>query len=411
VKVALLHYAAPPVVGGVESVLAAHARLMQADGCQVHIFAGRGAQTSPNIAFNHLPLIDSRHPAVLAVKQDLDQGRVTPAFYRLTDEIEGCLSPALADVDVLIAHNVCSLSKNLALTAALKRIAGRPGAPRLILWHHDLAWTTPRYRAELHEGFPWDLLRTDWPGAVQVVVSQLRREELAGLLEAPLERIRVVPNGVEPARLLKLEPQTVEIAHRLDLWDARPLLLLPVRITPRKNIELALRALAILRRDFLAAALVVTGPLGPHNPANREYFSSLLALRGSLNLDAAAHFLAELLEGYLPDAVIADFYHLADLLFLPSREEGFGIPVLEAGLMRLPVVCTDIPPLRGLGGDQATYFPPEGGPEEAVQAIAARLSEDRSYQMNSRVRAEYTWESIYQNQIRPLLEAGQGART
>ena len=67
------------------------------------------------------------------------------------EELKGC--------DVLIAHNVASLQKNLALTAALHEAYKMPGFPTLILWHHDLAWTTPRYRDELHEGYPWDLLR------------------------------------------------------------------------------------------------------------------------------------------------------------------------------------------------------------------------------------------------------------
>ena len=112
---------------------------------------------------------------------------------------------------MLFAHNVCSLNKNLVLTAALRLLHERSELPRLILWHHDLAWTTPRYRAELHEGYPWDLLRRDWPAATQVVVSELRRKELAQLLGVPEERIRVIPNGLDSARFLKLDAWTVEV--------------------------------------------------------------------------------------------------------------------------------------------------------------------------------------------------------
>ena len=60
-NITLLHYAAPPVVGGVESVVGEHARLMAADGQQVTILAGRGAQTDPRISFVELPQVDSRH--------------------------------------------------------------------------------------------------------------------------------------------------------------------------------------------------------------------------------------------------------------------------------------------------------------------------------------------------------------
>ena len=54
-EVALLHYSAPPVVGGVESVLGHHARLMADAGHQVRIVAGRGEQVDPRIPFIHLP--------------------------------------------------------------------------------------------------------------------------------------------------------------------------------------------------------------------------------------------------------------------------------------------------------------------------------------------------------------------
>lgn len=407
-KIALLHYSALPVVGGVESVLGTHARLMAEAGHTVRILAGRGEQPQAGVTFIHLPLLSSRHPEVLAVKAELDAGRVPPDLAELAGRIQAGLSEALAGVEVLVAHNVCSLHKNLALTAALYALHAQPGAPRLILWHHDLAWTTPRYRLELHDGYPWDLLRQDWPRAVQVVVSELRQNELAGLLGVPQERINVVPNGVDLGRFFKLEVHTMQIIRVLDLLAAELLLLLPVRITPRKNIELALHTLAALREIFPRAVLVVTGPLGPHNPANVEYFQRLLALRAQLGLEQAAHFLAEGSAEYLPDMVIADFYRLADALFLPSREEGFGIPVLEAGLAGLPIFCTDIAPLQKLGGEYATYFSADAAPQEVAALVAGRLANDAGFGMRKRVRGQYTWEQIYTRQIAPLLNLRGG---
>ena len=77
-KIALLHYSAPPIVGGVESVLGHHARLMADAGHQVRIVAGRGEQTDPRIPFIQLPMADSRHPEVLAIKAELDAGHIPP---------------------------------------------------------------------------------------------------------------------------------------------------------------------------------------------------------------------------------------------------------------------------------------------------------------------------------------------
>ena len=358
-KIALLHYSMPPVVGGVESVLAHQARLMLKAGHDARVIAGRGASWDARLPVTLLPLIDSRHPEVLSVKAELDRGEATRRFDALVDGIAAELAPLLMDVDVAILHNVCSLHKNLALTAALHRLNG---GSRFILWHHDLAWTTPRYRAELHDGHPWDLLRTAWRGVSHVVVSESRRRELAELMHLNEATIAVVPNGVETAQLFKLEAQTVEMIQASHLDDAVPLLLLPVRLTPRKNIEMALHILSSVRREFSKAMLVVTGPEGPHNPANADYKKKLFDLRDGLGLRGAAHFLAEHTQEFLPDAVIADFFRLADALLMPSREEGFGIPLIEAALTRLPIFCADIPPLRDLGDADVSLFRPTLSP-------------------------------------------------
>lgn len=403
-NIALLHYSVPPVVGGVESVLAQQARVLAAAGHAVRLVAARGDQTDPAIPLRRVPLADSRQPEVLRVKAELDAGRVPPAFADLQAQLEAALGAALAGVDALIAHNVCSLNKNLPLTAALRVLHGRPGFPRLILWHHDLAWTAPRYQPELHPGWPWDLLRTAWPGAVQVVISELRRGEWAALTGLAPEAIHVIPNGLDLAALHKLEPQTQALARQLNLWAADPLLLLPVRVTARKNIELAVRVLAELRAGaFPHARLVVTGPLGPHNPANQGYFQELRALRAGLGLEASAHFLAEHVEAWLPDAVIADFYRLADALFLPSREEGFGLPILEAGAARLPIFCADIAPLRTLAGDAAVYFHPAAPPAEVARQVVDRLRTDPIFRLARLVRTAYTWDGIYARYLAPLL--------
>ena len=132
---------------------------MSADGHSVRLIAGRGELLSEQIPLTILPLADLRHVRVAEIKKELDQGQVTAKFEFLRDELVEQLRNTLSDVDILIAHNVCSLNKNLALTAALHQLHTSKKLPRLILWHHDLAWTTPRYQSELHDGYPWDLLR------------------------------------------------------------------------------------------------------------------------------------------------------------------------------------------------------------------------------------------------------------
>lgn len=407
-KIALLHYSAPPIVGGVESVLGHHARLMANAGHKVCIVAGRGGAINEQIEFRHLPLADSLHPMVLAAKAQLDVGQVPSDFNKLISIVLESLKQALTGVDIVIAHNICSLHKNLALTAALRQFCAQPDAPYLIVWHHDLAWTVRRYEHEVHDGWPWQLIREDWPEVQpkHVVVSEWRRRELAQLFGLVPESIAVVPSGLDVQSFLKLEPQTANLVRQLNLLEAEPLLLLPVRITRRKNIELAVRTVAAMRETFPKATLVVTGPPGPHNPANQAYFDELKSRRSRdlAPTGPKVHFLAEIVPEYLPHVVIADFYRLADAIFLPSREEGFGIPILEAALVGMPIFCADIPSLREIASERATYFSPDADPKKLAVRIATQLRADSVYRLGQRVRENYTWESIYSNQISPLLE-------
>ena len=403
-KIALLHYSSPPIVGGVESVLAHHARLFANDGHEVTILAGRGENYDSRIPVQILPRLDSRHAEVMEVKSDLDEGNLTAAFDTLREKIKLELMAELNEFDILIAHNVASLNKNLALTAALYELNNTPNFPRIILWHHDLAWTTPRYREELHDGYPWDLLRSNWKNVSQVVVSELRQQELAELIDISKDSIRVIPNGVDLNSFYKFEKRTTQLIEQLNLINADPLFLLPVRLTPRKNIEFALHILAELQKQYPNAMLLVTGPEGPHNPTNIIYKENLLKLRDALKLQGSVHFLAETTSEFLPDAVIADFYRLADALLFPSLEEGFGIPIIEAAFSHIPVFCTGIPVLRELGGDDISYFSPDESPDYAAKQIIKRLESETTSRWSRRAKHAYTWEQIYSLHIAPLIQ-------
>ena len=223
-------------------------------------------------------------------------------------------------------------------------------------------------------------------------------------MKLPPHEISVIPAGLDMADFLCLDQQALEFYEGLHLEEAAPILLAPVRLTRRKNLELAINTLAKLRLKLPQAVLIITGPPGAHNPTNQDYLENLERLRSELDLVGAVHLLGETVPEGLPGPTVAEFYRLADALLLTSREEGFGIPILEAGLSRLPVFCTDLPPLRALAGVCATYFSPDDDPVYIARLIAKKLTNDPSYQLRVRVRQEYTWDAIYRRMIAPLLE-------
>ncbi len=187
-------------MGGVESTMTHHAHVLSELGYRVRIVSGSGGPINATIETHFNPLFGSTNPEILRVKAELDKGQVTASFEALCDQLVNDLRVALTDCDVCIAHNVLTLNKNLALTAALAKYKAESGIP-LITWCHDLAWTNEQYKPELHLGYPWDLLRTKWDGTRYVTVSETRRDELAALLGIPPDQVSVIVPGIDPARL------------------------------------------------------------------------------------------------------------------------------------------------------------------------------------------------------------------
>jgi len=407
-RVAILHFAAPPIIGGVESTILHHSQLLVSAGWEVTILAGRGEEFQSGIHVLIIPEIDSRHPAVLQIGEKLALGVVDKDFYRMRDSLAEKLAPLLIEADAAIAHNVHTLHKNLPLTAALHLLNDENGTAQ-IAWCHDFAWHDRLYQPQLHPGYPWDLLRKPWRGVRYVAVSEHRRRRLAELLDVSPDLIEVIPPGITLASFLKFEALTRQILERLNLSCAEPVFLLPARITRRKNIEFAIQVIAAIRKTYPDAALLVTGPPGAHNPSNLAYLDSLRTLRKELGVSKNVHFLYELGEAgkplQIPEDVLADLYHLADALLFPSKREGFGIPVLEASIARMPVFAADIPSIRESSRGYAHLFDPSGDPESVGRAIVSCLQADPVFQLRRTVLNNYTWDSIVRNQVVPLIES------
>jgi glycosyltransferase involved in cell wall biosynthesis len=406
-RIGLLHYSGPPVIGGVESTIAVHARMLVTSGYKVTVIAGSGSQFEPQVAVRIVPEIGSRHPRVLAIGKELASGNVTHNFERLKDDILASIRPLLDQCDVLIVHNAVTMHKNLALTAALFQLSCEKQSG-FIAWCHDFAWLDDLYIPELHPGLPWDLLRRPWPNVKYVVVSQHRRRMIAGLLKIPEEQASVITPGVAVAEFLGLSPLVNQLVAELDLFGADPLILLPARVTRRKNIEFAIQVTACMKALFPLPILIVTGPPGPHNPRNLAYLNSLNQLKDELSLQENVYFLYE--QGKtqdhleLPYSAISELYRISDLLLFPSQREGFGIPVLEAGLARIPVFAASIPSIHESMGDFATYFDPQGDPQRVARLIQGSLAKSTAYKLRHQMMNRFSWDSIFHQQMIPLLK-------
>jgi glycosyltransferase involved in cell wall biosynthesis len=404
-NIALLHYSCPPVVGGVEEIVRQHASLLTRYYHNVKVFVGEGAKFSGNIEVESNPLLGSRSKEVLEAHQSSVEGRSENLEY-LTERIQDYLLDSLKGFDVLIAHNVLSMPFNLPLSAALHRI-GQEGLIPIISWNHDSPYFYADYPEHL-DLFPWNMIKRAYAGIHYVVISESRKKMFANLYGGR-KQLSVIPNGIDPIRFFRLDPSTVRLIQEQRLFEAEFLMVQPSRLHRRKNMELSIRVTRSLRDLGLKARLLITGAHDPHEPKSLEYYHELKTLAAKLGIEEDVLIMAEYVfesgETLSADRItIRDLYLISDILFLPSLQEGFGIPLLESGMIRLPIVCSSIPPFMEIGGEDVCFFGLTDSPEEIAKKILEFVERLKPHKMFRKVIRHYVWDNIYHEKLLPLLE-------
>jgi glycosyltransferase involved in cell wall biosynthesis len=96
--------------------------------------------------------------------------------------------------------------------------------------------------------------------------------------------------------------------------------------------------------------------------------------------------------GWVSRDELYNLFRGARAFVYPSRFEGFGMPVLEAMAARVPVACSDIPPLREIADGCAIFFDPTNL-KQMRQAILRSLEDDSLVDAAQQRAAQYTWEN------------------
>jgi len=404
-NIALIHYSCPPVVGGVEEIIRQQASLFHRYGHRVKVFVGKGAPFSEHCDVECHPLLGSGWFGGHA----LDSGsstHSTPDPGPYVEKIHGFLRAVLQGYDAAIAHNVLTMPYNLPLTMGLRRIAEDKILP-VISWNHDSPYFYTDYPPFL-DSAPWDVLKRPSPHIHYVTISESRKIFFTRLY-GKTEEMTVIPNGIDPIRFFRLDPMIVRFIQEQDLLGADFIMVQPSRLHPRKNIELTLRVTAALREMGFRVKTLITGAYDPHEPHTKTYYGRLRHLVDELRLEEDVFIMAEYTfrDGTrLPSdrIVIRDLYLIADILFLPSFQEGFGIPLLESGMIKLPVFCSDIPPFREIAGEDAWFFRRDAPPEKIAREILLCLRRLKPHRMFRKVIKQYAWDNIYRKHLLPYLE-------
>lgn len=188
----------------------------------------------------------------------------------------------------------------------------------------------------------------------------------------------VVPNGPHPSCSPRPEPVAdLEAARLLGVAGSTVDLLHVGSTIARKRIDVLLRVVAAVRREYPSVRLVRVG--GPFTAEQRT-------LARDLDLEHAIVVLP-----FLDRSTLASVYRRSALVLLTSDREGFGLPVLEALACGTPVLASDIDALREVGGSAVVYCPPddiEAWSRAVVQALAERRDDAPLWRMRQEAGVE-----------------------
>ncbi|HUW03699.1 MAG TPA: glycosyltransferase [Acidimicrobiales bacterium] len=215
--------------------------------------------------------------------------------------------------------------------------------------------------------------------------SEAERAQLIDFYGAPADRIEIVPPGVEHAFFSPGDQRGARSA--LDLDPDRPVVLFVGRIQPLKGLDVAIEAFARLeRRD---AQLVVVG--GASGLQGEVEVARIRSLAASLGVTDRIRFVEP-----QPHHLLSTYYRAADLVFVPSRSESFGLVALEASACGVPVVASAVGGLLSLVDDGKNGFLVDGRDPAAFARHADSILGDpelaASLSVAGAQRArQYTW--------------------
>lgn len=226
-------------------------------------------------------------------------------------------------------------------------------------------------------------------GTIQLLAQNVLRTELFAALVVPhrvtktelLEYgvtipVFVVPNGIHLNEYER--PETDSGNFSLDVFTVS-------RLVRKKGLDRAIDAMPKLLEARPDATFAIAG-VGP----DRQRLEERVTERG---VEGAVEFL-----GYVPEERKVELLHRTTLFTLPSRQEGFGIVVLEAMATGTPVVVHNLPVLQTLVPDDGNALVDTGDPEKYAEVLDRLLEEHegegKSLSQNRERAKEYNWERI-----------------
>jgi glycosyltransferase involved in cell wall biosynthesis len=274
-----------------------------------------------------------------------------------------------------------------------------PVIKHIMVVHDIIPKLFPEYRGNSRQAFYWKRVERGIKAADHIVaISESTKNDLINTLRISDKKISVAYPDCAP-RFATI-PSEAEVVDKLKEYGlTKGYIYHGGGLEVRKNTENVLRAYAKLvqkhtrslgyARDDKLPPIVISGKIfDKSNPlaTNVEKLVEDFGLRGQVKL-----------LGFVPDEDLPSLYWGALFFVYPSLYEGFGLPVLEALRMGVPVLTSDNSSLKEVGGEAALYVDPKN--MEALASQMERLLTDEKLRenlisQNAKQAVKFNWEKF-----------------
>jgi glycosyltransferase involved in cell wall biosynthesis len=359
-RVALVGPGFPPAVGGVESVMAAHARGLAAHGCQVDVLVQcrRADPPVPKIAAWADGVTVRRFPSW-----------TRSHHFPIAPQLARYLRQHIHEFDIVHGHSYHAIPALAAATAGAESFVLTP--------HYHGSGHTPSARA-LHRVYGPVARRVFARSDAIIAVSRAEAQLIARDFGVRTDSLSIIPNGIDD-----------ELVHPGERFDVGiPVVLVAGRLERYKQVDVVVRAMD--SHEMPEARLVVAGD-GPS-------MASLEAAR-----DALRHPERVDLLGVVPTFVLRQWQRTAAVVVSLSRHEAFGMVLLEGIACGAAIVASDIPAHREIQGRvpsaQIAYVPADADPNLVARVIRDQMATPGHRASGARTSGIVTWDDVARQHI------------
>jgi glycosyltransferase involved in cell wall biosynthesis len=272
----------------------------------------------------------------------------------------------------------------------------------VVLVVHDLAYEhLPETAPHMNER--WRRLFDRWVAKARhvIVPSTSTKSDLVATHPVLPERVSVIPLGIDASAVTPAPSDAVDAACRR-FGVERPYVLFVGGLEPRKNLDGLIRAFAMLGPDV---RLVIAGGPVRWDPENARRLDKTIA---ELSPATRARVVR---TGYVREREKVALLTGATILAYPSLYEGFGLPVLEAFAVGVPVLTSNVSSLPEVAGDAAVMVDPHD-PAAIASGIAQLIEDDDLRAMLSAAglvrAASFPWEATARATAAVLRQSHDG---